>query len=217
MCKICLRIGLVSALITIFAYSSVFAKPTEEGLLEAWKNLQKNDPKTIVFEKAGENLYRFKTEKFPFDGKLKVLNLVIDDRMSDLEYGYIMGIVEVELVDLPEDFVNKHPYSYSMWAQDNTLYFDGESDRWLNGKEWNAKRGDLLNVPPGIFANFLYYGTTVIYLAFMAILFIILMKTHKKNKEYMNIAQKSLTLSEESNKILKRLLEKLGNKGSNSP
>ena len=66
--------------ITLFLSSPhTFAQPSEESLLSAWEALQKNNPKTVVFEKLGERDYKFKTQMFPFDGELKVTNVVVDN------------------------------------------------------------------------------------------------------------------------------------------
>lgn len=212
--------------ISIFLLSlTVEAQPTEKSLIEAWEAIQREDSKTVVFEKVEERLYKFKTERFPFDGELKVLNVIIDDRMGDFEYGYIIGIIEVELVDLAEDFHRKYAQSYSMWAQTNTLYYDKEADRWMSSKEYYAKSADQAKkFPfwPGSLWNFLD-PALIILVIFLIILLLFSRKATKASKVYMDsameVSKKSLELSqtaialhEETNKLLKKIAEGLKNK-----
>ncbi|MCK4421398.1 hypothetical protein KAW18_07500 [candidate division WOR-3 bacterium] len=197
------------------------AEPTEATLIEAWETIQRNDPETVVFEKLGENLYKFKTERFPFDGKLKILNVSVDDRMKDYEYGNIMGIIEVELVDLPADFSLKYSYSYSMWGQNNMLYYDEETDGWLTSNEYYAKTQEKLPKTPSLFfLNILSYGPILILIVFIVFSLIVIANLQRKNKQYMDhalelteksieLVRKSLDLGEDSNKTLKEILEEL--------
>jgi len=112
----------------------LFSAPTEKSLITAWENQQRNDPNTLVFEEISPNTYRFKTERFPFDGELQILNVTIDEQIFGFEGSVIMGIVEPELLDLPEDFSKKYSYSYSSWIQNNILYYDKEEEKWLSAK-----------------------------------------------------------------------------------
>jgi hypothetical protein len=193
-------------LFCIFFPASLFAAPTEESLLEAWENIQKKDPKTIIFEKISSGRYRFKTERFPFDGELEVLNITIDERMGAYDYGYIMGVVEVELLDLPEDFLEKYSYSYSAWLQKNILYYDKENEQWLSDKEYYGKIQqknpsrilmDVLNLVPSLVYFFLFF-----------ILLVIVLVVQRKNKKYIDWAQelnkRQVELAEESHKLAKK-------------
>jgi len=216
--RVSLRIML---LVGFFISLAASAEPREKTLVETWEAIQKSDPKTVVFEKLEENTYKFRTERFPFDGILRVLNVSIDDRMSDSEYGYIMGVVEVELVDLPRDFMEKYSYSYSMWAQNNMLYYDKETKKWLSNKDYYAKSQERLPKPPRMFFwNILSYGPIIILIVFVVFSLIVINNLQKKNRKYMDFAedstkksleliQKSLVLGEESNRVLKEILEEL--------
>ena len=216
------KVNLKIILFLVFCISlSLLAKPREETLIKTWEAIQKSDPKTVIFEKLEENTYKFKTERFPFDGILKVLNVSIEDRMSDSEYGYIMGVVEIELVDSPRDFMEKYSYSYSMWAQNNMLYYDKETEKWLSNKDYYAKSQERLPKPPRMFFwNILSYGPIVILIVFVVFSLIVINNLQKKNRKYMDFAedstkksleliQKSLVLGEESNRVLKEILEEL--------
>lgn len=204
-----------------FLFSSflvVLAQPTEKTLIESWEDIQRNDPKTIVFEKIEERRYKFKTERFPFDGELKILNIT---NMDNFDYKSTVGFVELELVDLPDDFFQKYSYSYSAWTENNILYYNQETENWLSSKEYNTEMQKNMNNQE-FFMNF-----KNLFIVFILIIFIILMlvkvkNINKKNTKYikdaqdlmdksLKISQKSMTISAKSNKILKEILKELKN------
>lgn len=211
-----LKIMLVLSFL-VFISSDVLGLQSKESLLQAWETMQKNDPKTTIFQKLGDKRYKFKTELFPFDGELKVLNIVIDDKM----FGYdgdrynALGVVEVELIDLPEDFFQKHAYSYSVWSRNNTLYFDNNIGKWLPSEEYFEKQVDSFG-----WWDYFDYTWIIVLIAIIALSWLVgrrATKNMKKfNKEYMDvsldIAKRSIQLSEGSQKILKEILELLKSK-----
>lgn len=215
--RIILKNALFICFIIVFVFSALIAQPTKASVLKAWETLQINNPKTIVFEKLEDSLYKFKTEQFPFDGKLKVLNVTVDDRWGDTEYGSIMGVIEVELVDLPTDFLQKHAYSYSMWTQNNILYYDKKTDKWMNSKEYYAKtQKKFKRGPLGIFGDLFSDVPFIILIVVFFILIFITAKMQRKNERYMNntldLQKKSLELSEKMNQVLKEISEALKRK-----
>jgi len=112
---------------------------SEKSLLEAWEELQKNDPKTLEFTRTEANSYQFHTERFPYNGRLIVLNTSITESPAVYDKNYLMGVIEVNLPDLPENFYTIHSHSFSMWQQNNYLYFDQEQNRWLDAREWQTQ------------------------------------------------------------------------------
>lgn len=195
----------------------MFSAPTEESLLSAWEGFQKNDSKTIVFKKLSSDLYHFKTDRFPFDGELRVLNVTIDEQVSGFEGGFIMGIVEVELLDLPEDFLEKYAYSYSSWVQNNVLYYDEETEEWLSAKDYYAKASE--KIPSGFLMDILNY-LPFLFLIFLIVIFIIVFNVQRKNKRYLDFArdlslkeaefvEKTYKLAQKSNKLLTEILKEL--------
>jgi hypothetical protein len=193
--------------------------PTKESLITAWENQQKTDPNTLAFEEISPNIYRFKTERFPFDGELKILNVTIDEQMSGFEGGFITGIVEIELTDLPEDFVKKYAYSYSSWSQSNILYYDIENEKWLSVKEYYTKAQE--NLPPGVFIDPFNY-IPILFLLFLIIILLFAYNIQKRNRKYLDfvrelsqketeLAEKNYKLSKSSNKLLKDILKELKN------
>ncbi len=110
----------------LFTHSAFAADPTKGELLFHWEQAQKNDPNTKVFEKTSKSgVYRLKTEFFPYDGRVRVLNLFIDR----YDYGgtgeqISTGMVEVELMDAKPEFIGKYAYSYQAWQENNRFFFD---------------------------------------------------------------------------------------------
>jgi hypothetical protein len=75
---------------------------------------QRESPGTERLERTGDRRYRFKTRRFPFDGELVVLNLLIERLPLDEEPGYT-GTVEVELAGLPDDVRSRYVQSFARW------------------------------------------------------------------------------------------------------
>jgi len=195
----------------------LFSAPTKESLITAWENQQKTDPNTLAFEEISPNIYRFKTERFPFDGELRILNITVDEQMSGFEGGFTMGIVEIELVDLPEDFLKKYSYSYSAWSQSNILYYDQENEKWLSAKEYYTKAQE--NLPSGVFIDPFNY-IPLLFLFFLIIILIFVYNIQKRNRKYLDfvrelsqketdLAEKAYKLSKNSNKLLNNILKEL--------
>jgi len=213
------RLNIFSIIFFIFSIVPVllFALPTEESLIVSWESFQKSDPKTIIFEKLDKNLYHFKTERFPFDGKLKILNVTVDDQTSSFEDGFVLGVVEIELADLPKDFMEKYSYSYSAWVQDNILYYDKKEEKWLSDEEYYGKMGEKL--PVRYFMDILNYLPFLFLLLIIAI-FIIAFNVQRKNRKYLDHAYdlnekqmkfmgESYKLAIKNNKLLAEILKEL--------
>jgi hypothetical protein len=135
-----------AAIITLTVMAFLFvgslrasAQPSKESLIQAWEKIQKSDPETVVFEKIADNSYKFKTNRFPFDGELRILNVAIDDRLAGSEFGIKMGIIEHELVGLSDEDIKKYEHSYSIWKANNTLYYDSDTNAWQSLRENQAK------------------------------------------------------------------------------
>jgi len=82
--------------------------PTEESLIAAWEEIQKNDSNNTKFEKIKDKEYKIKNNKIPFEGILKINSADIEDVMMG-NNDYLMGVVEAELVGLSSDFIEKIP------------------------------------------------------------------------------------------------------------
>lgn len=203
--KIGLRNLLFISLFFLLISSPLLAQPTKESLLKAWEALQKNDPETVLFEKLEKDRYNFKTNWFPFDGELQVINVSIQEQASD--YGeHVWGVVEVALKDIPMDFFEKHGHSYLMWKEGSVLHFQEEAKRWVTTAEYYAgkrkKTGHLLEVILGYVYSYSYILLTILIIGMI----FSWRKVHKMTKK--NI-QRSLALSEETNRLLKEILDAL--------
>ncbi len=126
--------------------------PSKESLIAAWEEKISEHPDTVRFEKTKqEGVYAFETTLFPYQGRLKVLNTLIQDRdVSEYEYmyydydmeddsGYI-GAVETELLDVQDQksFFKKYPYSSQAWANFSILFFPNTEQVWMTRSDWNA-------------------------------------------------------------------------------
>ncbi|NVN97594.1 hypothetical protein HXX01_05235 [Candidatus Nomurabacteria bacterium] len=215
----------VSAMISMLA-SPVFAQPTDDSLIQAWEKQQKADPKTIVFEKLKDRQYKFRTSYFPYEGELSIKNLVYGDLGGDADSDYSLGAVQVELSGFDKNLVKQYGYSYSLWDNTNTLYFDKKNSKWLSTKEYASsitKRAASRQKQSWWVSNLSNFA--LITICVIALIIVI-----RKNKTYMNTAltkqeeglakydkavkqtEKALQLSEETNNLLKEILVVLKSK-----
>lgn len=209
-------------LIILFPSVCYSLHPEEEALLSSWEEYQKSNPETVMFEKVSDMTYEFKTELFPFDGILKVLNVVIDDDMVSNE-GYKIGYIETELIGVPEDFFEKHYYSYSIWQRDNTLYFSEETDSWVRLNDLSVQYNSYdYQVQPlaSFFSVLSALFPIIVMIGILLIVFVFSIVIQKKNSKYMEyarkatqrsleIAENSIVLNEKNNIILKEILEEI--------
>jgi hypothetical protein len=150
------------------------APPDEASLLHAWEAAQRQSPGTEVFERTGDRRYRLKTSRFPFDGGLIVLDLLIEPLPVDDEPGYT-GTVEVVLVGLPDDVRGRHVQSFARWQAGHTLFFDRGRGDWVTAEAWREARMKQLRgpfgAPPGLwgvlFANLFWVLFLVVLAAFL--------------------------------------------------
>lgn len=204
------------------------AKPDENSLLSAWEAALQKEESTEILEKTADRSYHFKTELFPFDGELKVLNVLIED-FGDGEYapGFASGSVEVELVGFSQEQMTRYARSYSYWYQLNTLFFDFKEGRWLTAREYRLvafARNPLRGGSP-----LMSWLARNYYLLILALLALFLWWVSKKSgrqvksalahqdeameitRRSIALSEKSLQLNEEANQLLKEILQELKN------
>jgi hypothetical protein len=202
-------------------------KPTEESLIRAWEELQKSDPNTVNFKKITDHRYKFKTNLFPFDGELKVNDATIENIEMGPYNDFIMGPLDVELVDLPKDVPQKYTRKYSMWVRNNTLYYDKKAGKWLSPQEFQSvvtKMTKAMSRPSGLLSNYIFLAVLLFALAYV----IYFMQKNRQAvktslqrqadaiarvEKSIELSEKGMQLSEETNKILKEILEVLKSKG----
>lgn len=115
------------------------AIPTRESLISFWEEKTLNDPEVRRFEKTSEKgVYKFETTFFPYKGRLKLLNAAITKTSDSIYEGFYTGIVEVELLDAPQDFFRKYSASYGAWTSQNYFYYDVKQSVWFPSSEWSA-------------------------------------------------------------------------------
>lgn len=215
-------------LIVLFSFSvPVLAGDfTKESLLTSWEEIQKNDPQTVRFEKLGDGLYEFETARFPYKGKLRVLNLALND--SGDEYGefgggMLQGAVEVELADAPEDFIKRHSTSYYWWSRGNTLSFDESSQSWLTPagyrKSLEQQQAAYQNVSArsGCWVNKGLYIALGLFLLVLFTFVVLARRAGMKNYKQMmdrqarilEIAEENLQINKDSQTLFKKILTQL--------
>jgi uncharacterized membrane protein len=176
-----------------------------------------------VFERIEDGRYRFQTERFPFDGVLRVINVVIDDRHVNFGQGIVMGMVEVKLEEVSDEFHRDHAYSIGIWQSGNTLYFDQESEIWLDASEWQQQIMDQM--PFGGFWG--WCSQNLFWVVFLILLVVMLWWVSRKANRQMNratelqdkamaeqeraikLSEEALEISRDSNRLLRQILEAL--------
>ncbi len=134
-----MRRGLVVILLGSMASMAAAQVPDRDGLLAAWETAVRDDPATVHFEPLGHGLYRYATDRFPFDGTLEVTEVVIDDRAADGPFAVVTGHVVAELHGLDDDFRRRHATSLGLWESGNTLMWDAGGDGWIPASLWSAR------------------------------------------------------------------------------
>ena len=214
------------AVIFAFSVSSLHAQPTEESLIQAWEQIQKSDPKTISFSKLSDRRYKFKTERYPFDGVLKIKDATVDDMGIGSESEFIVGIVDIDLVGVPKNFIQLHSRKYSIWSRNNMLHYDKKAGRWLTPREFQSvmiKKAEAQSVPSWGVSDF---TIIVLVLVGLAIIWKIAQRYGRDSKTALQRqsealeryevslqhSERGLQLAEETNQLLREILESLKNK-----
>src|SRR5690606_6606220 len=115
-----------------FLTSSLAMAESRESFFEAWEAVQKQHTEVTAFEKIAEDHYRISFANLPFDGELKVLAYGTDrlhyNNDTDIS---LMGYVEVELQDAPEDMIEKYYRTYGHWSESLSLFYHQKQGQWL--------------------------------------------------------------------------------------
>jgi hypothetical protein len=203
------------------------AAPDEASLLKAWEAAQRTSPGTEALEATGVRRYHFKTTRFPFDGELVVLNLLIEPLALDGEPGFT-GTVEVELVGLGEDVRSRYVQSFARWQAGHTLFYDGTRGEWLTSEVWREARMKQLRgtygAAPGLWG---LLSANLFWILFLALLAVFLVHASRKATRQMktaleaqkkalddqqlslDMARRSLELNEQANRLLEEIRDAL--------
>ena len=118
--------------------------PDKPGLISFWEQSERKDAHVLRFEKTKEDgVYDFATDFFPYKGRLKLLNAVVTKSGESYMDGLYTGIIELELMDAPADFLQKYAASYSAWKQQHYFYYAAKKGVWFPVSEWSAYSADL--------------------------------------------------------------------------
>jgi hypothetical protein len=225
------RVTLWALFLAAGAVTGVSAKdtvpPDEVSLLNAWEAAQRQSAGTEVFERTGDRRYRLKTSRFPFDGDLVVLNLLIEPLPVDDEPGYT-GTVEVELVGLPDDVRGRYVQSFARWQAGHTLFYDRGRGDWVTAEAWREAQMKQLRgafgAPPGLWG---FLSANLFWVLFLVLLAVFLVHAarkadrqmkaaHEAQKKVMadhqlslEMARRSLELNEQANRLLEEIRDAL--------
>ncbi len=220
-------LAVLVALSALGASSYAQAPPDEASLLRAWEAAQRLSPATQALEPAGERRYRYRTSRFPFDGELVVLNVLIEPMPVEDGTGY-SGTVEVELVGLPPEVPVRFAQSYARWQASHILFYDPARGEWLTGDVWRAARMKDLGATVGVGGGILgFLSANLFWFLFLVLLLVFLnfagrkanrqmmtaleaqkaaMHDHQKSLE---MGRRSIELNEESNRLLAEIRDEL--------
>jgi len=191
------------ALLFLTGAVPIRAQKTEAGLIDAWEQEQKADPKTIKFEKIKDRQYHFATSQFPFDGTLEVRNVAIEDLPRFNDQSMSTGTVEVELVGVNEEFHRTFAVSYAQWNQANTFYWTGSPQKWLTSKQYYEQaRKDLPN--RAFWLPLTALGWLGIFLLVLALLVLSLFRYTSKIRVINQRSERTLQISERNSQLAER-------------
>lgn len=194
------------------------AVPSQETLLAAWEAAQKADPKTKVFEKIEPRLYGFSTTRFPYDGKLRVVNVNIEPVSGDEEFPF-EGIIEVELDGVTEELEKRYELSYGHWRLSHRLVFRAGSGQWYTWAQRNEARyreamaatQDQLDrvedSTSGCLHELLWRSVPLV--IFVVFFVLIWASWARRRRNTMAMVQRSLDLQEQANRTLEEILSEL--------
>ncbi len=228
-----MRVTTAMAILTLCTCAAVAGlgdlSPDKAALLQAWKQVQRDDPQTVLFEEIEPGRYSFETERFPYSGELRVLNVSLHEQAFGGDGVMRTGAVEVELVDLPEGFHERHSYSYGFWLQTHLLYAQDDGP-WMSSGAWqeHAAGGfDSWCSPFVDFFDWFWIGALVLLL--VALSFAV-RKADRQMKKAMSaqdqalsdqervirLSERALELSEDSNQVLREILRAIERRDSPS-
>jgi len=198
-----------------FAEDAAKTPPSRDTLVSFWEQRIKADPHVQQFEKTKEDgVYDFKTDFFPYKGKLKLLNAVVT--VSDEEYyqNLYRGIIEVDLPDANDTFFKKYARSYGAWTQANNFYYDMKKGVWFAAADWDTYAPDFdkyaasassSSKAEGCWVSSLVNSNLFFLLVFALIVGALMVLARKQNKrvwtnqeKVMTEQQRGLKMAEES-------------------
>jgi len=185
------------------AYATcVHSAPTEESLLQAWESLQRQDPKTEVFEKTGDRRYKVKTSRIPYEGELIIASVNMDEDQMGAS-----GMLEVKLPSLKMEELAESgsAFGYSRWMQNNFLRYDTDSQRWMSSKEYSEETIKKEKSWKIRFLSFMSgWGVTLL---FLGIILYSLIHGGPVTKKSLSAVDRSMSMSEQNMKLIEKSIK----------
>jgi hypothetical protein len=198
--------------------------PTKDSLRTMWEATQKSDPHTKLFRKTQEkDVYDFETDLFPYKGRLKVMNLLVDQHPGYYyEYddgsgeGY-KGVIEVKLLDAPKEFRGDYAQSYETWDRLNYFHYDADTASWVTRDAWSAvtrARAKAAPVCPAASATSRLWslieqlaGAAVVLFLTLVVVILATRTARRRQKDYLQKYDESLARQQESVTLQKENVE----------
>lgn len=217
---------------------SAWAEADRESLIEAWEAHVAGLPGTVEFEALGEGIYRLQDTDLPYEGDIKLVGALV--RISEspgFETDFThFGMVEFELVDLPEERLASQSYYY--WLADRqTLHYSGAEERWMSPLAYQSAISEQYSpdVSFGALGFMLNYGIWIPLVLLIAFVFVAVHRQAKKARslmdqsesinrrasenldrserlqdEVLTISREMRDLQIENNELLKKMVDALG-------
>ena len=197
-------------LFSVFAFSISCASAEVEDFkaqfVEAWE----------------AHISALETTLFPYQGKIKLLNVAISKDISyyydyDLNVGEALkGVAEVKLLDAPDEFFHSMTYSHQLWLQEQFLFSESVGSSWLTAGEWTAQSTvpdalapqDMERCPTSqVFLYTKVLPLSVLLAVFVLFLIVLMRKQRKLQQRYAERYDYAIELSEKQVELLNKLVE----------
>lgn len=225
-----LAIFTIGAILTQIAW----AQPDRESLIESWETHVAALPGTAEFEVLDDGVYRLRDTDLPYDGEVKLVGALVRAAESpgfDTGFSHF-GMVEIELVDLPEERLSSQSYYY--WLADRqTLHYSETEQRWMSPIAYQSAITEQYSSDVSFqgLSFMLNYGIWVFLIALIIFVFVAVSRQAKKagslmeqtetinrrasdnldrsermQDEVMAISREMRDLHSENNELLKKIL-----------
>lgn len=188
--------------------------PTRESLVAFWEDSMQKDPHVSVFKKTAQSgVYDFKTDFFPYSGKLTLLNAVVARSDDGYYEGLYTGILDVELSDAKPAFFKKYAASYAAWKRQNYFYYAAKKAAWFAPSAWEeymtdaqAQTASPAQARRGLWRQASFWGSLAVPVAALALFLLWARRVGKRAQE---INRQALTAQAEQTELLKKILATL--------
>lgn len=196
----------VAAAICLLIASTVAsaAEPDRQSLIDAWAAYMPTTAGTVAFELRDDGVYYIEDENLPYEGELRLIGAIVrpaeigTDQMSFSH----MGMVEFELVGLPEERLQTQSYYY--WLADRqSLHYSEVEQAWLGPEAYRAAFQDFY-VDEGSFGALTFMLNYGIWILLIALVLWVFTGLHKHNKKARTLMDDSASINEQARKNLDR-------------